>query len=426
MKKPIPAYKGDDSYIFVCYAHEDKATVYPELQWLHEQGINVWYDEGISAGKVWRAEIAAALQVASHFLYYVSHASIQSEHCNREVNYALDKGIEVLPVYLDEAQLTPDLALALNRVQALHRADDTRYRQHLLDGLGQSTEVKTRLNEPAIDQEIRYCRTSDGMRIAYAITGEGTPIVRSLGWFTHLEAEWSSSLGRSFWQRLSRDHQLIRYDGRGMGLSEATTEFSSETRLKDLEAVVDAVELNQFALAATSEGSRTALRYAAIHPARVKSLVLYGSSVAKEPTRDSDFTKQAQAYLSMIETGWGKASHRKLFADLFLGSNASPEEIDYFMELQVCSASGEVASAYFRSLFESKHGFEVAGQIRAPTLILHAKDDQIVPFQFSLDLASEIPGARLKPLDGDCHWLLLKSSRSEEYINTIETFLRDE
>lgn len=258
MKKPIPAYKGDDSYIFVCYAHEDKATVYPELQWLHEQGINVWYDEGISAGKVWRVEIAAALQVASHFLYYVSHASIQSEHCNREVNYALDKGIEVIPVYLDEAQLTPDLALALNRVQALYRADDTRYRQHLLDGLGQSTEVKTRLNEPAIDQEIRYCRTSDGMRIAYAITGEGTPIVRSLGWFTHLEAEWSSSLGRSFWQRLSRDHQLIRYDGRGMGLSEATTEFSSETRLKDLEAVVDAVELNQFALTATSEGSRTA------------------------------------------------------------------------------------------------------------------------------------------------------------------------
>ncbi len=426
MVKPLQAYKGDQPHVFVCYAHADQEVVYPEIDWLQQQGINVWYDEGISAGKVWRAEIATALQIASRLLYYVSHASLQSEHCNREVNYALDLGIDVLPVYLDEAQLTPELALALNRVQALHRADDTRYRQHLLDGLGKSTAVKPRLSEPAVDQEIRYCRTSDGMRIAYAETGEGTPIVRCLGWFTHLEVEWSSSLGRSFWQRLSRDHKLIRYDGRGMGLSESTTEFSSETRLEDLEAVVDAAELNQFVLAATSEGSRTALRYALRHPDRIKSLILCGSSVEKKPTWDSDNAKQFRAYLSMIETGWGKESHRKLFADLFLGMSASPEEIDYFMEMQRYSASKEVASAYYSSLGEQNQGFEVAGQIRVPTLILHAKDDQIVPFQFSLDLAAEIPGARLKPLDGDCHWLLLKSARSEEYIKTIEAFLLDE
>ncbi|TDJ26743.1 MAG: alpha/beta hydrolase [Gammaproteobacteria bacterium] len=166
-------------------------------------------------------------------------------------------------------------------------------------------------------------------------------------------------IGRSFWQRLSRDHWLIRYDGR------------------------------------------------------------------EKPTKDD--AKRGKAYFSMIETGWGKASHQKLFADLFLGLSPSPGEIDYFMEMQRCSASQDVATAYFASDFmEREHGFEVAGQIRIPTLILHAKDDQIVPFQNSVDLAAEIPGARLKPLDGDCHWLLLKSARSEEYINTIEAFLRDE
>ncbi len=282
------------------------------------------------------------------------------------------------------------------------------------------------LGEPAIDQEIRYCRTSDGARIAYAVTGEGTPIVRSLGWFTHLEVEWSSPLGRAFWQRLSRNHRLIRYDGRGIGLSESTTEFSAETRLKDLEAVVDAAELKQFALVATSEGSRTALRYAASHPDRVTHLILYGSSVRHDISMDDDGSKRARAYLSMIETGWGKASHRKLFADLFLGQSASPEQIDYFMEMQRCSASQEVATAYYVSLAEREQGFEVAGQIRVPTLILHPKDDQMVPFQNSLDLAAEIPGARLKPLDGDCHWLLLKTARSEEYINAIEAFLPDE
>ena len=286
------------------------------------------------------------------------------------------------------------------------------------------SEIK--LSEPAIEQEIRYCRTSDGAHIAYAVAGEGTPIVRSLGWFTHLEVEWSSPLGRAFWQRLSRNHRLIRYDGRGMGLSESTTEFSEETRLKDLEAVVDAAKLKQFALLATSEGSRTALRYAASHPDRITHLILYGSSVWPNISSDDDHAKRGLAYLSMIETGWGKVSHRKLFADLFLGQSASPEQIDYFMEMQRCSASQEVATAYFLSLAEREQGFEVAGQIRVPTLVLHPKDDQMVPFQNSLDLAAEIPGARLKPLDGDCHWLLLKSARSEEYISTIEAFLLDE
>jgi pimeloyl-ACP methyl ester carboxylesterase len=422
--KPFPAYQGDNPYVFVCYAHNDEDVVYPEIAWLREHGINIWYDEGISAGKVWRRELAEVIQGAAKILYYISNASLQSEHCNREVNYALDKGIEIVPVYMDESELTPELDLALNRVQALHRADDTRYRQHLLEGLGRSTAINAELAETAIDQEIRYCRTSDGVNIAYAETGEGTPIVRSLGWFTHLEFEWSSPLGRSFWQRLSRNHRLIRYDGRGMGLSESTSEFSAETRLKDLEAVVDAVEVDQFALTASSEGSRTALRYTAKHPDRVTRLVLYGSSVFKKPTNDR--TKTTGVYLSMVEIGWGKASHRKLFADLFLGLSPSPGEIDYFMELQRCSASQEVATAYFASLAERENGFEVAGQIRTPTLILHRKDDQIVPFQNSRDLAAEIPGARLKPLDGDCHLLLMKSAGSEEYIESIEAFLRDE
>ncbi len=287
-------------------------------------------------------------------------------------------------------------------------------------------DPKAELYGATLDQEIRYCRTCDGVRIAYAVSGEGMPIVRSLGWYTHLEVEWSSPLGRSFWQRLSCNHQMVRYDGRGMGLSESTTEFSAENRLKDLEAVVEAAGLDQFALLGASEGSRTALRYVTKHPERVTHLILYGALLQNAEKPDYDQIKLQKLYLSMVEAGWGKESHRKMFADLFLGLSASTEEINYFVEMQRSSASQEVATAYVRSLAEREQGFEVAGQIRAPTLILHPKDDQMVPFQNSLDLAAEIPGARLKPLDGDCHWLLLKSARSEEYINTIEAFLRDD
>ena len=138
LDQPFPAYQGDEPYIFVCYAHDDTGVVFPEIQWLHDQGVNVWYDEGISAGKVSRAEIAEAIQGAAKFLYYISAASMASEHCSREVNYALDRGFEVLPVYLEEVDLTPELDLALNRVQALHRDPDASYQQHLLNALDQA------------------------------------------------------------------------------------------------------------------------------------------------------------------------------------------------------------------------------------------------------------------------------------------------
>ena len=146
--------------------------------------------------------------------------------------------------------------------------------------------------EPVPDPEIRYCRTEDGKRIAYAITGEGTPIVRALGWFTHLETEWNSPIGRGFWQRLARDHQLVRYDGRGMGLSKSAEEFTSEGRLKDLEAVVDAAGLDRFALFALSEGARTAVRFAVKHPERITHLVLYGVALRKNEPPDEQLKKE--------------------------------------------------------------------------------------------------------------------------------------
>ncbi|TDJ39734.1 MAG: toll/interleukin-1 receptor domain-containing protein, partial [Gammaproteobacteria bacterium] len=102
MEKPFPAYQGTDSYVFVCYAHEDSAVVYPELTWLHEQGVNLWYDEGIPAGQNWRAAIGDSLLGADHILFYISRCSLESDHCNREINLALDEGKKVIPVYLEK------------------------------------------------------------------------------------------------------------------------------------------------------------------------------------------------------------------------------------------------------------------------------------------------------------------------------------
>jgi TolB-like protein/Tfp pilus assembly protein PilF len=141
METPFQAYSGDEPYVFVCYAHEDGDIVYPEMVWLREQGTNLWYDEGISAGKNWRAAIGDSLLGARHVLFYISARSLKSDHCNREINLALDEGKDVVPIYLEAIELTSDLKVGLNRVQALHRDQDVSYQQHLLQALGLSTST---------------------------------------------------------------------------------------------------------------------------------------------------------------------------------------------------------------------------------------------------------------------------------------------
>ena len=136
MEKLFSAYRGDAPYVFVCYAHDDSTTVYPELAQLRDEGANIWYDEGISAGANWRAVIGESLLGADRVLFYISHRSLASDHCNREINLALDQGKEVVPIYLEDVELTPDLMVGLNRIQALHKHRDTDYYTHLFDALG--------------------------------------------------------------------------------------------------------------------------------------------------------------------------------------------------------------------------------------------------------------------------------------------------
>ncbi len=152
LQKPFPAYRGDDSYIFVCYSHRDAEFVYQDLAALNDHGVHVWYDEGIGAGSSWRGEIADAIQGASRMLFFISEDSLRSAHCLREVSFALDKDIDVLPVYLQDIALPGELDLALSRVQALHRQSDARYTERLVEALTRSepsprsTSVKAERN----------------------------------------------------------------------------------------------------------------------------------------------------------------------------------------------------------------------------------------------------------------------------------------
>jgi class 3 adenylate cyclase len=123
--------------------------------------------------------------------------------------------------------------------------------------------------EPRYDQEIQFCVTPDGVQLAYARTGNGPPLVKTGNWMTHLEFDFESPIWGRLYRELSRDHMLVRYDARSNGLSDREVEkVSFEAFVGDLEAVVDAANLERFALFGISQGCAVSIGYAVRHPAK--------------------------------------------------------------------------------------------------------------------------------------------------------------
>ena len=255
-----------------------------------------------------------------------------------------------------------------------------------------------------MEQQIRFCTASDGVRIAYATVGEGPPLVRVLGWFTHLEFEWENPRWRRNQEGMASRFTYIRYDGRGMGLSDRdVTDFSSDAFVRDLEAVVDAQGFEKVALYGISQGGPTAIMYAVRHPERVSHLIIYGSAVRPPWPED-----QRDTMLSLIRQGWGSdvPAHRQFFTGLFM-PDGDIEAIQAFNEMQRVSASADNVVAMLTAGGERlPDPAEVLPNVSVPTLVIHRRGDAIVPFEFGREIAAGIPGAQFLPLEGRNHAML--------------------
>jgi len=276
------------------------------------------------------------------------------------------------------------------------------------------------------EQEIRFCTTSDGVRIAYARTGTGPPLVKAANWLSHLEFDWRSPVWRHWLRELSRDHTLIRYDERGCGLSDwSVQEFSLEAWVRDLEAVVDALELEQFSLLGISQGGPIGIAYAVRHPARVTRLILYGTYSRGRSHRNltEREREERELMLRMIQVGWGKdhPAFRQVFTSLFI-PGATREQTEWFNELQRISATPENA-ARMGATFDGLDVRELASRIQVPTLVLHATGELRVPFEEGRVLASLIPGARFVPLESRNHILLESEPAWGRFLQEVRDFL---
>jgi DNA-binding response OmpR family regulator/pimeloyl-ACP methyl ester carboxylesterase/DNA-binding SARP family transcriptional activator len=277
-------------------------------------------------------------------------------------------------------------------------------------------------------QDIRFCRSADGVRIAYATIGEGPPLLKPANWLTHLEHDWQSPVWRHWMRELSRGRRLIRYDERGNGLSDWQAEdLSFDACKRDLEAVVEAAGLQRFPMLGISQGCASALAYAVDHPERVSRLVLYGGYARGWAKRGNPSEIATRAALgTLMRHGWGaeNPAFRQSFTSLFI-PDGTPEQARWFNELQRATAPPDNALRLYE-MFGSIQLEALLPRVSVPTLVLHCTGDNVVPFDEGRRLATAIPGARFVPLDGRNHILLEDEPAWTRFLTEVRSFLDED
>jgi pimeloyl-ACP methyl ester carboxylesterase/DNA-binding winged helix-turn-helix (wHTH) protein len=275
-------------------------------------------------------------------------------------------------------------------------------------------------------QEIRFCVTADKVRLAYSTVGSGHPLVRVANCFNHLDFEWESPIWRHWVRDLAKGHSIMRYDGRGNGLSEwDVDDVSFEAWVHDLETVVDAAGLDKFALMGHSQGGAIAIAYAVRHPERVSHLVLCGAYSRGTHYREHrDAVEVRRALETLVQLNWGKTNPAffQVVTNLYIPEKATPEEQLWFKDLQLISVSPANLVKTMRACDEINVR-ALLPSLSVPTIVFHSDRDRVAPPQEGRILAAEIPGARFVPLSSANHILLAEEPAWKIFRDEIASFL---
>ena len=198
---------------------------------------------------------------------------------------------------------------------------------------------------PLRQQRVHFTNSFDGTRIAFAVSGNGPPLVKTATFMSHLEYDWESPVWRHWLEEFTREHTLIRYDERGNGLSDWDVEdVSFEAWVRDLERVVDAVGVRQFTLFANSQGGTVAVAYAVRNPEKVSRLILYGAYARGWLNRDltEQQLEEEKLLINLMRVGWGQENpaFRRVFATQLM-PDATTEELWAIDEQMRISTSAE-------------------------------------------------------------------------------------
>lgn len=257
----------------------------------------------------------------------------------------------------------------------------------------------------ADSQRIQFCTTPDGVRLAYAKVGNGPSLLKAPNWLSHLDYEWRAPIWGPLLEELAREHELVRFDHRGGGLSDWEVEdITVERMISDMSTVVEAAELEKFALFGISQGCAFSIQYAVENPDKVRCLILFGGYARGRLKRNSPKQERLfEAGQTMIQEDWGSPNsvYCKFFTSVWL-PDATPEQQNGLDELQRVSLSAEnaVRMNHMSALGDVT---DLARKISVPTLVLHCEGDQVVPPEEGRRMADLIPNAKFVPLKGGNH-----------------------
>ena len=270
-----------------------------------------------------------------------------------------------------------------------------------------------------------YCRSKDDIRIAYAVSGEGFPIVKAQTWMTHLQHDWGSPVYDHWLKECTRANRLVRTDMRGFGMSEwEAAGFDFEALVEDLAAVIDAAGVEQCDLLGLSHGAAIAIAYAARHPERVRKLVLLNSYA--EGWRVRADPEEVAWRESLLEMNRRQPSFRRsLLGEMFITlyfPSASQELIDWhndhFQTLGPVPSMARIIE--LASVIDVRSDL---GQVRAPTLVCHSRQDGNAPLAAGRKVADGIAGSRFVELDSANHILLGAEPAWPVFIRELRSFL---
>jgi len=258
----------------------------------------------------------------------------------------------------------------------------------------------------------QFFRSSIGARIAYAVYGNGPPLVLPPPFISDLDFNWNTPFVRRFYEALAKRFTLIRYDRFGCGLSDRDrTDFSPDIDVLVLSELIEYLELPRFSLLGASAGGATSIAYAADHPTRLDCLLV--QSPAWRPWQETPL-RSAMNELLRVEPVLGN----KVEALHFLPTGTA-EELAWFAQLNREGASTEVMIG----LDAAEREIDLSEQlprISTPTLVLHRRDDPFVSISFMRELTARIDGAQLAIVSGDTH--ILEAGDTTELIAAILAF----
>jgi pimeloyl-ACP methyl ester carboxylesterase/DNA-binding CsgD family transcriptional regulator len=274
------------------------------------------------------------------------------------------------------------------------------------------------------EQRIAFTHSADHTQIAYALSGEGPPLVRAGTWLTHIQHDWESPIWSHWFALMSQQHTLVRYDPRGCGLSERkVTNISLDKWVDDLAAVVDKLELETFPLFGMSQGAAVSVMYALRYPERVSHLTLYAPVVTGWKDRNGTLSARWAMMEKLVGSGWGEENlaFPSMFAQLFL-PDARPEYIRWYAETQKKSTSKEVAVLMMKALSEIRL-FSLLKQLKVPTLVIQVAGDQVISADSAKGIAGEIANSQFISIDSNNHILLEDESGWEDFKKVFSTHI---